>query len=296
LKGEKRVNFFIGLFVMLGCLLGSYVALGGHLHALMQPFELLIIGGMSLGTFIIANPVSVIKDTGKALVAALMGKAPKPRDYLDVLGVLFALMREMRAKGRSEVEVYIDNPEEAAIFQAFPKILADKEILGFICDYCRLIIIGNARPHEIEALMDEEIATMMKDKLKSYNALMSVGDGLPAIGIVGAVLGIIHAMGALDQSPELLGGLIGAALVGTFLGIFLSYGLIQPLAAMVKNSREKYFRMYVIIKQTLLAYMNGAMPQIALEYGRKTIPIKERPTIDEVESETVSGGHREAAA
>ncbi len=160
----------------------------------------------------------------------------------------------------------------------------------FICDYCRLIIIGNARTHEIEALMDEEIETLTYDRVKPVHALTQIADGLPALGIVAAVLGIIHAMSALDQSPEMLGGLIGAALVGTFGGIFLSYALVAPIAQKIKVTRRKQMRTFTLIKQTLLAFMNGAMPQVAVEFGRKTIPSKERPTIDTVENETISAG------
>ena len=141
----------------------------------------------------------------------------------------------------------------------------------------RLIIIGNARTHEIEALMDEEIQTIVHDKLKPYHALVDGVRGLPALGIVAAVLGVIKAMGALDQSPEILGGLIGAALVGTFPGIFLSYAVVWPIATKIKIVREKKNRLYIIVKQTLLAYMNGRMPQVAIEYGRKTISAYERP-------------------
>ena len=144
--------------------------------------------------------------------------------------------------------------------------------------------------------MDEEIQTLAYDKLKPYHALTMVGDGLPALGIVAAALGIIHAMGSLDQGPEVLGGLIGAALVGTFSGIFFSYGLVQPVANKIKLTRQKMLRQFTLVKQTLLAYMNGAMPQIAVEFGRKTIPAKERPTIDEVENETTSGGVERMAA
>ena len=144
--------------------------------------------------------------------------------------------------------------------------------------------------------MDEEIQTLTYDKLKPYHALNAVGDGLPALGIVAAVLGIIHAMGSLDQGPEVLGGLIGAALVGTFSGIFASYGIVSPVATKIKLTRQKALRQFTLIKQTLLAYMNGAMPQIAVEFGRKTIPAKERPTIDEVENETTSGGADRQAA
>jgi chemotaxis protein MotA len=289
------VNFVIGLAISFGCMLGGYVAIGGHLHTLMQPYEFLILGGAALGIFVVQNPMPVIKDTGTAIVEAIAGKGPKQKDFLNLLALLHSLMREMRGKSRGEVEVHIDNPTESEIFKAHPKVLANKLLCNFICDYCRIIIIGTARSFEIEALMDEEIQTLTYDKMKPYNALTTVGDGFPALGIVAAVLGIIHAMGALDQGPEVLGGLIGAALVGTFSGIFASYGIISPLAILIKTTRTKMLRQFVLVKQTLLAYMNGAMPQIAVEFGRKTIPAKERPTIDEVESETTGGGEKAAA-
>lgn len=289
------MNFVIGLIVALGCMLGGFAAMGGHVAVIWQPWEFVIIGGSALGMFIVANTVTVIKDTGRAVIEALLGRSPKTRDYLDVLGVLHALMRELRAKGRNAVEGHVENPQESEIFKAFPKVLGNKELTTFICDYLRLIIVGNARPHEIEALMDEELQTIMRDKLKPYAALTSMADGLPALGIVAAVLGVIKAMGALDQSPELLGGLIGAALVGTFVGIFASYGVVGPLAQNVKAIREKQARVFIVVKQALLAFMNGAMPQIAVEHGRKTISGYERPSIDEVESETVASGGKQAA-
>ncbi len=284
------MRFLIGLTIAVGSMLGGFAALGGHLAVMWQPFEFVIIGGAALGTFVIANPVYTIKDTGKGIMEALLQKGPKPRDYLDVLGLLHNLMRELRSKGRNELEAHIDNPAESDLFNAFPKLTANKALTMFICDYFRLIIIGNARTHEIEALMDEELHTMSKDKLKPYNALSTVADAFPALGIIAAVMGVIKAMGALDQSPELLGGLIGAALVGTFVGIFMSYGVISPLAYQIKLVREKQHRVFVIVKQTLLAFMNGAMPQIAVEHGRKTISASDRPSIDEVENETSSAG------
>ncbi|WP_427024088.1 flagellar motor stator protein MotA [Aureimonas ureilytica] len=290
------MGILLGLLVTIGCVLGGYVASGGHLYVLWQPYELLIILGASLGTFLVANNMKVVKDTGKAIGEAFKDAVPKQRDYLDLLSLLHSLMREMRSKSRSEVEAHVDNPAESAIFSAFPNILKNQAMTNFICDYCRLIIIGNARPHEIEALMDEEIHTVQHDKLKPKNAVQEVADGLPALGIVAAVLGIVHAMGALDQSPEVLGHLVGAALVGTFAGIFFSYGVFAPLAAKIKSVREKQMRMYIIIKQTLIAYMNGALPQVALEYGRKAISAHDRPTIDQVEAETIGGGAPAPAA
>ncbi|MDF1601646.1 flagellar motor stator protein MotA [Mesorhizobium sp. YIM 152430] len=284
------MGILIGFVVIFGCVLGGYMAMGGHLEVLYQPWELVIIGGAGVGTFLIANPLSTVKDAGKATMEAIKGAVPKEQDYLEVLGVLHSLMRELKTKSRNEVEAHIDNPEESAIFQAYPTVIKNKDLTNFICDYCRIIIIGNARPFEIEALMDEEIHTIRHDKLKSYHALTVVGDAFPALGIVAAVLGVIKAMGAIDQSPEILGGLVGAALVGTFLGIFLNYAVVAPVAAKIKVVREKKNRLYIIVKQTLLAYMNGSLPQVALEFGRKTISAYDRPTIDAVEQSTLNMG------
>ena len=284
------MGILIGMVVTLGCVLGGFMAMGGHIEVLIQPWEVVIICGAALGSFLVANPMKVVKDTGKACMEAFKQAVPKERDYLEVLGVLHSLMRELKSKSRGEVEAHIDNPDESVIFQAFPTVLKNHDLTHFICDYCRIIIIGNARPHEIEALMDEEIQTIRADKLKAYHALTAVSDGFPAIGIVAAVLGVVKAMGALDQSPEILGGLIGAALVGTFLGIFMSYCVVGPIATKIKTVREKKNRLYVIVKQTLLAYMNGSLPQVAIEFGRKTISAYERPSIDAVEQSTMNTG------
>jgi chemotaxis protein MotA len=292
------MNIIIGFVITIGCVLGGFMAMGGHLDVLIQPFELMIIGGAGVGGFIMANPMKVIKDTGKALGEAFKHSVPTERAYLDVLGVLYSLMRDLRTKSRNEIEAHIDNPEESSIFTAAPNLLKNKELTSFICDYVRLIIIGNARSHEIEALMDEEIETILYDKMKPYHAMTSMGDSFPAIGIVAAVLGVIKAMSKINESPEVLGGLIGAALVGTMLGIFLSYCLCNPLITQIKTVRTKQHRLYIIVKQTLLAYMNGSVPQVALEYGRKTISSYERPSIDAVEQEMMNpggGGESKAA-
>jgi len=286
----------VGFIITIGCVLGGFMAMGGHLNVLFQPFELVIIGGAGLGGFIMANPIKVVKDSGKALGEAFKFAVPKEREYLDILGVLYALMRDLRTKPRNEIEAHIDNPQESSIFQTAPTVLKNKQLTVFICDYVRLIIIGNARSHEIEALMDEELETMLSDKLKPYHAITAMGDSFPAIGIVAAVLGVIKAMGAINESPEVLGHLIGAALVGTFLGILLSYSVCNPLISQIKVVRTKQHRLYIIVKQTLLAYMNGSVPQVALEYGRKTISAYERPSIDAVEQEMMNPGGENKAA
>jgi chemotaxis protein MotA len=292
---ERRVTILIGLVFTLVCILGSFVAMGGHLEVVWQPFEYIIILGSGIGAMIVANPMKVLKDTGKGTMEALKNQVPTNAQYLEILGVLHSLMRELRGKSRNEVEEHIEKPMESALFQKYPTVLQNEDLTTFICDYVRLIIIGNARTHEIEALMDEEIQTVRADKLKAYSAVSGLADSLPALGIVAAVLGVIKAMSALSEPPEVLGHLIGAALVGTFAGILFSYGIFGPLATKIKITREKQVRLYVLVKQTLLAFMNGAMPQIALEYGRKTISAYERPTIDEVEQATTGGGEKAAA-
>ena len=284
------MNIIIGLVVTLACVFGGYMAMGGSIIVIWQPWEYVIILGAALGTFLVANTFKVAMDTGKGMLEAFSGKAPKKADHLANLGCLFLLMREFRSKSRSEVEAHVEDPDESTIFQAFPLINKNKELRTFICDYFRLIIMGNARSHEIEALMDEEIETARADRLKAYSALSSVAEGLPAIGIVAAVLGVIKAMGSLDKPPEILGKMIGAALVGTFAGIFFSYCIFAPIATQVKIAREKSMRPFIVAKQTLLAFMNGAIPQVAIEHGRKSIAYSDRPSIEELEAQTTGGG------
>ncbi len=287
----------LGLLVTLGCMLGGFVSMGGHISVIWQPAEYVIICGAAIGTFIVANPVKVIKDSGKGIVEALKNAEPKEAEYLAVLGVLYGLMRELKSKPKNEVEVHIENPDSSPIFQKFPEVLKNKELTQFICDYARLHIMGSARPDEIEALMDEEIQTIRHDKLKSYHALSTISEAFPALGIVAAVLGVIKAMAAIDQPPEVLGELIGSALVGTFAGIFFSYAVVSPIAAKIKIVREKKIRLYLLVKQTILAFMNGAMASVAVEHGRKMISAYERPSIDQVESNlTGSSDARKEAA
>lgn len=289
------MTIILGLVVTLVCMLGGFMAMGGHVDVIWQPWEYVIICGTALGAFVVANPMKTIKDCGKALIEAFKNDEPTQQHHIELLGLLFALMREVRSKSRGEIEALIDAPGESALFQRSPRVLADPALVNFVCDYVRLVIMGNARTHEIEALMDEEIETNRHDALKTYHSLVTVSDGLPAIGIIAAVLGVVKAMGAIDQSPEILGGLIASALVGTFAGIFFSYAVVAPIATKVKSVRGKKLRLYVIAKQSLLAFMNGAIPQIAIEHGRKAISAYERPGYDAVEKEMMSIGNESAA-
>jgi chemotaxis protein MotA len=295
------VTIVLGLMVTLGCMLGGFMVMGGHVAVIWQPAEMVIICGAAIGTFIVANSGKVIKDAGKGIIEALKNAEPKESEYLAVLGVLYSMMRELKAKPKNEVEIHIENPQESPIFTRFPEVLNNKELTQFICDYFRLYIMGHARPDEIESLMDEEIQTVRHDSLKSYHALSTISEAFPALGIVAAVLGVIRAMAALDQPPEVLGELIGSAMVGTFAGIFLSYAVVSPIAAKIKVVREKKLRLYLLVKQAILAFMNGAMATVAVEHGRKMISAYERPSIDQVEA-NLSGandgggaGRKEAA-
>ncbi|HPG89013.1 MAG TPA: flagellar motor stator protein MotA, partial [Hyphomicrobium sp.] len=244
------MTIIAGLIVTLVCMLGGFAAMGGHVAVIWQPWEYVIICGASLGTFIVANPMKTIKDCGVALGEAFKNAAPTRSDYVELLALLFFMMRELRNRSRADMETIIDNPKDSDVFKSSPSILANEDLTTFICDYFRLIVMGNARTHEIEALMDEEIDTVRHDKMKAQHALVVVGDGLPALGIVAAVLGVVKAMGAIDQAPEILGALIASALVGTFAGIFLSYAVVSPIATKVKLVRDKKMRLYVIVKQT----------------------------------------------
>lgn len=284
------MGIIIGLIVTLGCVLGGYMAMGGYLSVLMQPWEFVIIGGAAIGTLFVANPMVVVKDTGKGLGEALKAKVPTDAEYMQILGLLYTILREVKNKPKNEVEGHIDNPDESEIFRNHPVVLENKPLRNFICDYVRLIMVGNARPHEVEALMEEEISTIKHEQMEAVHALSAMGDGLPALGIVAAVLGVVKAMGAIDSSPEVLGGLIGAALVGTFVGIFLSYAVVGPIAAKLKIVREGNMRIYFVSKQTLIAFMGGAMPQIAVEFGRKAIAAHDRPSLDQVEEQLMSAG------
>ena len=275
---------FVGIVITVAALLGGFAAMGGHLGVLMQPWEFVIIMGTAAGTFIMANPWKVVVDTGVACAQAVTGAVPGERYYLDLLGALHALMRELRGKGRNEVEAHIDDPSSSEIFKAFPSVLGDASLLQFICDYVRLIIMGNARTHEIEALMDEEIHTIVKSKLSPYHALVVVSEALPALGIVAAVLGVIKTMGAISEPPEVLGGMIGSALVGTFLGVFLAYGIIGPMGTRLKAVIDEDALFYHVIRDILVAHLHGNAAQVSVEIGRGSVPSEYQPSFQELET------------
>lgn len=280
------MNLIIGSLIVIASVLGGYAAMGGNVELLWQPFEVLIIIGSALGAFIVSNPVRIIKDTGRAIMGIFRGNKYRREDYLELLSLLFAVFKQAKAKGMMALERDIEDPYSSDLFKRFPGVLANDRGLLFITDYLRLISLGSERAHELGELMDEELDTMQREQSQSPKAIGRVAESLPALGIVAAVLGVIKAMSAINQPPEILGGLIAGALVGTFMGVMLSYGFVMPLGAAVKTRREEDLNYYTCIKAALLAYLNGYAPQICVEYARKVLIKELQPTFYEVEEAT----------
>jgi chemotaxis protein MotA len=249
----------------------------------MQPFELVIIGGAAVGAFIIATPLPVIKRVGGALGQLLKGSPYSKEAYLELLSLLYTVFKLAKSKGMLVLEQHVEKPEESTLWPKFPIFAADHYAMTFLCDYLRLLTLGTDNAHEMEALIDEEIETHHAEKNQIASALQNMADGMPALGIVAAVLGVIKTMGAISEPPEVLGKLIGAALVGTFLGVFLSYGFIGPIASALKARYDAEVKYLLCIKAGLLAYLQGYAPAVAVEFARKALLSNVRPTFYEVE-------------
>jgi chemotaxis protein MotA len=273
----------IGCLVVVACTFGGYVAMGGKLYVLWQPFEVVIIVGAAIGAFIIGNTSSVLKGTAGAFKASFKGPAYKKESYVELLGVLYQVFKLAKTKGNLALEQHVENPNESALFQAFPNFAKDHHAVDFLCDYLRMITLGAVNPHQIEALMDEELETHHHEHHQLASALQTMADGMPALGIVAAVLGIIKTMGSISEPPEILGKLIGGALVGTFLGVWISYGFLAPIAGKAGATYEAEAKYLQCIKAGLLAHLNGCAPAVAVEFARKALLSGDRPTFYEVE-------------
>lgn len=266
--------------------LGGYAAMGGKLAVLNQPFELVIIFGSACMAFLVANSTHVIKACLSDIKAIYKKDKYGKQEYLELLSMLYLVFRTARAKGWLALEQHIENPHDSDIFKKFPSFYAEHHAVVFLCDYLRLISLGAEKPHEIEALMDQEIETQREARNHTSHAVQTMADGLPALGIVAAVLGVIKTMGAITEPPEILGKLIGGALVGTFLGVWLSYGFIAPIANAIKERNDNELKYYLCIKTAILAFLQGAAPQVAIEFGRKILMHDVQPTFLEVEEAT----------
>jgi chemotaxis protein MotA len=274
--------FIIGLVIVFGSVLGGYLP-HGEFGVLLQPLELLIIGGAALGAFVISNPKPTLAAAGKHMGRLVKGLPYNKDAYLELLTLQFAVFKLAKTKGALALETHVENPEDSDLFQQFPKFAANHHAVEFMCDYLRLITMGSENPHELEALMDEELETHHAENHNVASAITTMGDGMPAFGIVAAVLGVIITMGSITEPPEILGGLIGGALVGTFLGILLAYGVVGPMGKSLEAYADADAKYYECMKQGLLAYLNGYAPQICVEFARKTLYSHERPSFQEVE-------------
>jgi len=278
----------LGSITVVLCTFGGYMAMGGHLGVLWQPFEVVIICGAAAGTYVTANTTTVLKGTVGAITAAMKGSPYTKERYLDLLGLQYQIFKTAKSKGMLALETHIENPEDSELFAAFPSVMENHHAVTFLRDYLRLISLGTENPHTLEDLMDEEIETHHHEHNQIADAVQSVADAMPALGIVAAVLGVIKTMGAITEPPEVLGKLIGGALVGTFLGVWIAYGFIAPVASAMKALGESEQRYFMCIKAGLLAYLHGYAPAVAVEFARKALFSNVRPDFYEVEEATAN--------
>ncbi len=275
----------IGIVLLFAMVFGSYVLAGGKFGVIMHalPHEFMAIGGAGVAAFLISNSLPVIKASLAGFGKTFAGPKWKKQDYKDLLSLLFQLTKTMKSKGVIALESHIEKPAESTIFQKYPKVLKDHFATDFICDTLRMMTMNLEDPHQIEDAMEKQLEKHHHEALASAHALQNLADGLPALGIVAAVLGIVKTMGSITEPPEVLGGMIGGALVGTFLGVFLAYGLVGPFAARLNAIIEEEGAYYKIIQSVLVAHLHGNAAQISVEIGRGDIPSTAQPSFSEME-------------
>ena len=275
----------IGWVVALACIFGVYIAHGGNMTPILKalPFELTTILGAALGAFLANNQMKVIKATLAGVGRCFKGSKYSKARYLELMALLFDILQKARKEGLMSIEKDVEDPANSPIFKKYPTVGSDHHIVEFITDYLRMMVSGNLNAHEIESLMDSEIETHHAEEHAAVAAIARLAGGLPAFGIVAAVLGVINTMGSVGQPPAVLGGMIGSALVGTFLGIFMAYGFVEPLGGLLEQKVEDAGKELQCIKSTLLASMQGYAPQVAIEFGRKVLYSGDRPSFTELE-------------
>lgn len=274
----------VGIALVVVMVFGGFIAAGGHLGVILHalPFEFTMIGGAAIGAFIVSNDMTAIRDTLRDLGKVFKGPHWQPEDYRDLLCLLFELIRLGRQNALA-LEEHVEAPEASALFGKYPRILADQEAVDMICDTLRSAAMNYDDPRQVEDVLEKRIETNLNHALHSSHALQTMADGLPALGIVAAVLGVIKTMGAIDQPPEILGEMIGSALVGTFLGVFLGYGLVGPFSAKVKAVIEEDSQFYQLIREVLVANLHQHPTSICIEVGRQNTPSHIRPSFSELE-------------
>ena len=274
----------IGYVIVLASVFGGFALAGGHLGALLQPVEVLMIVGAAFGAFICGNSVKSVKATLGALPGLLKGSKYTKSLYMELMSLLYEILNKVRKEGLMSIERDIENPKESALFAKYPKVASDHHLLEFMTDYLRLMVSGNMNAFEIENLMDHEIETHHHEAEEPGHIIQKIADGLPAFGIVAAVMGVVHTMASVGLPPAELGKLIANALVGTFLGILLAYGVVGPLASLLEQKAAESRKILECIKVTLLATLSGYAPAIAIEFGRKVLFSSDRPGFAELES------------
>ena len=275
----------IGIVVVFVMVFGGFMLAGGHFDVILKalPFELMMIGGAAMGAFFIGNSGKTVAKTAGDLSKLFAGPKWKPQDYRDLLALLFALTKTMKTKGVIALEAHIEKPHESALFSKYPRIMKDHFAIDFICDTLRMMTMNLEDPHQVEDAMEKQLEKHHHEASGPAHALQSMADALPALGIVAAVLGIIKTMGAITQPPEYLGAMIGSALVGTFLGVFLAYGFVGPFATRMKEVYDEEAIFYKIIQSVLVAHLHGNAAQISVEIGRGNVPSAMQPTFLELE-------------
>ena len=276
----------IGFIVIFGCVFGSFILAGGNmdivLHAL--PHEMMAIAGAALGAFVIGNSMPTVKKAGRGIMQSFKGARWKDDDYRDLLTLLFALLATFKKGGATAIEPHLDEPAQSPLFARYPRILADHHLVEFICDYLRMMTVNFEDPHQLAEAMEADIERHHHEELAPQHALQTMADGLPAIGIVAAVLGVIKTMGSIDQPTEILGAMIGGALVGTFLGVLLAYCVVGPIASKLLAVVEADSGPFHIAKTAIVAYAQGVPTQVAVEIARRMTPSLHAPSFHQLET------------
>lgn len=274
----------LGIVITLAMVFGGYALAGGKIEIIIHalPHEMIVIGGAAIGAFVVGNDFGVIKHTLGDIGKVFAGPKWKRQDYRDLLCLLFSLVR-IAKESPVEIERHIENPAESNVFARYPRIMKDRDAMDLICDTIRSVIMNFDNAHQVEELLEKQLETLHEEKLHGAHSLTKMADALPALGIVAAVLGVIKTMASIDKPPEVLGQMIGGALVGTFLGVFLSYGVVGPFAERVKAIRDEEHSFYFLIREALVASLHKHTPQICVEVARRNAPNKLRPTFNDME-------------
>ncbi|MCS6921656.1 MAG: flagellar motor stator protein MotA [Elioraea sp.] len=276
----------VGFIVVLICVFGGYILAGGKIGIILAalPFEMMIIDGSAVGTLIMANSMQGVKHVLAGFGKILKGARFKKADYIELLSLLYYFVRLASTKGSMALEPHIERPHESPAFNKFPKIAADHHAVTLICDYLRMVGMNADDPHQIEDVFARELKKMLAEEMHPSHAMQKMADALPALGIVAAVMGVIKTMGSITEPPPVLGKMIGSALVGTFLGVLLAYGLMAPLSSRLAGVVEEEMKYYEVIRAVLVAHLHGNAPQVAVETGRKMAPTEHMPSFQELEA------------